>query len=212
MPKTSRRQPAERPDAIIGAALEEFASKGYAAARLDDVAARAGISKGLVYVYFKTKEELFKAVVRTLLVPRVDHLIADIEASPLRADELLRGPVLSFMQQMARSRIRLVLRLLVAEGPKHPDLTEFYHREVISRGVRLIRSILDRGVARGELKPNPMQEFPQLFVAPMLVAVIWQMLFEAHSALDTDRMLAAHIEMMLAAISNPPVSGAKGKS
>jgi hypothetical protein len=101
------------------------------------------------------------------------------------------------MKALVTSRIRIVVRLLIAEGPKHPDLLDFYHREVISRGMRLLRGILARGVANGEFRPSPYQEFPQLFVAPMLLAMIWQMLFGRHQALDIDRYLDAHIGIVL---------------
>jgi AcrR family transcriptional regulator len=198
------RRTERRPDEIMEAALAEFAAKGYSEARLDDVASRAGISKGLVYVYFKTKEELFKAVVRAFLIPRVDELIAEIERSRSSGAELIRGPLLAFMKTMARSRIRILLRLLIAEGPKHPDLTAFYHREVISRGMRLLRLILARGVATGEFRPSPYQEFPQLIVAPMLMAVVWQLLFEKHQPLDIDRLLESHIEIVLRTIEAGP--------
>jgi AcrR family transcriptional regulator len=179
------------------AALEEFAVKGYAETRLDDVANRAGISKGLVYVYFKTKEELFKAVIRSVIIPRVDALIREVEHSRRSSEEIIRGPLLSFMKNFAKSRKRIVVRLLIAEGPKHPDLLDFYHGEVISRGMRLLRLILARGVTSGEFRPSPYQEFPQLFVAPMLLALIWQMLFARHQPLDIDRYLDTHVAIVL---------------
>jgi AcrR family transcriptional regulator len=193
----NERRKEQRPEEIMEAALEEFAAKGYAETRLDDVASRAGISKGLVYVYFKTKEELFKAVIRSFIIPRVDALIREVERSRRSSEEMLRGPLLSFMKEFAKSRKRIVVRLLIAEGPKHPDLLDFYHREVISRGMRLVRLILTRGVTSGEFRPSPYQDFPQLFVAPMLLAMIWQMLFARHQALDIDRYLDAHIAIVL---------------
>jgi AcrR family transcriptional regulator len=196
MARNGRRKE-QRHEEIVEAALEEFAVKGYAETRLDDVASRAGISKGLVYVYFKTKEELFKAVIRSFIIPRVDALIREVERSRRSSEEMLRGPLLSFMKEFAKSRKRIVVRLLIAEGPKHPDLLDFYHREVISRGMRLVRLILTRGVTSGEFRPSPYQDFPQLFVAPMLLAMIWQMLFARHQALDIDRYLDAHIAIVL---------------
>ncbi len=199
-----RQPPQERADAIIGAALEEFADKGYAGARLDDVAARAGISKGLVYVYFETKEALFKAAVRRILIPRFESLIAEIEASDLPTADILRGPLLGFMQKLPKSRLRVLLRLMIAEGPKHPDLTAFYHDEVIARGKAFLGRLLERGMTRGEVRPNTLQEFPHLVIAPMLVAVVWSMLFERHAPLDTDRMLAAHIENVVTLIAAEP--------
>jgi AcrR family transcriptional regulator len=198
--RSARRQPAARPEAIINAALEEFAEKGYAAARLDDVAAKAGISKGLVYVYFKTKEELFKAVVRAFIVPRFEALVAELEASPASAEALIRGPIRAFMKSIPKSRIRVIARLLIAEGPKHPDLTGFYHAEVVSRGKQLLSGIIARGVERGEFRPNALTEFPQLLMAPVIMAVIWTTLFDRHDPLDTDRLIDAHVELVLRAL------------
>lgn len=200
----NERRKGQRPDEIISAAFEEFAAKGYAEARLDDVASRAGISKGLVYVYFKTKEELFKAVVRTFLIPRFAALSGRIEASEDTTEAIIRGPLLSTMKEVAVSRLVIILRLLIAEGPKHPDLTEFYHREVITRGMAVIRLLIDRGVARGEFRPTRLTQFPQLFVAPMLVALIWRSLFDNIDKLDTAAMLDTHIDLLLRAIKAPP--------
>jgi len=211
MTKTSRKQPEQRPDAILAAAFEAFAENGYAETRIDDVAARAGISKGLVYVYFKTKEELLKAVIRAVLVPRVDELVADIEASKLSASDLVRGPMLAFMQGMARSRMHVVLRLLLSEGPKHPDLTAFYHGEIIARGKRLVRLIVERGVSAGEFRPNAIADFPHLLIAPVVMGLIWRALFERHEPLDTDRMLQSHVELVLRAVSaTPPTAEGSG--
>jgi AcrR family transcriptional regulator len=199
MAKKAQRKE-QRPDQILEAAFEEFAAHGYAGARLDDVATRAGISKGLVYVYFKTKEELFKAVVRAFIVPRFDALLEEVQHSGKSSEELIRGPILSFMKEFARSRRRILIRLLIAEGAKHPDLTQFYHGEIVSRGMRLLSLIIRRGIAAGEFKPSPYEEFPQLFVAPMLVVIVWQLLFEPYQKLDVERLLEAHIEIVVMAL------------
>lgn len=202
MSRVARRQPEQRPDAIINAAFEEFTTKGYAETRLDDVATRAGISKGLVYVYFKTKEELFKAVVRAFIVPRFEALIESLESSPLSAEEIIRGPLLDTAKDFATSSKRFIVRLLVAEGPKHPDLTEFYHREVISRGMRLFSGVLAKGVRAGDFEASALEEFPQLFAAPMLMALIWDSLFGRQHPLDTGRLLDAHVDIILRAIKS----------
>src|SRR5690606_21391149 len=134
MSTRSKRRKTQRPEEILQAALEEFIAKGYAGTRLEDVAKRAGISKGLVYVYFDTKEELFKAVVRTFLVPHAELLRGEIDESQLPSEALLRGPVLGLMKQVVNSRVHELIRLLIAEGQRHPDLTAFYYQEVVSRG------------------------------------------------------------------------------
>ena len=195
------------------AALEEFASKGYAETRLDDVAVRAGISKGLVYVYFKTKEELFKAVIRAFIIPKFDALIEELNSSRRSSEELIRGPMLTFMKEFARSRRRILIRLLIAEGGKHPDLIAFYHSEVVSRGMRLLTLIISKGVAAGEFKPSPYSEFPQLIVAPLLMSVIWQILFERLQSLNVEGCLDAHVEIVLAVLkAGLPRPGGTGVS
>ena len=203
MARNERRKD-QRPEEILEAAIAEFATRGYAETRLEDVASRAGISKGLVYVYFRTKEELFKAAVRTLLVPRVEALRKQLEASAESSEALIRGPILGLMKQVVGSRLGYVIRLMVAEGPKHPDLTAFYHEQVVSRGMALLRWIIARGVERGEFKPSPVMDFPQLFVAPVLMSLIWKMLMERHQHLDADAMLEAHIDILLGALKHDP--------
>ncbi|MGE8944131.1 TetR/AcrR family transcriptional regulator [Leptospira interrogans] len=200
----NERRKEQRPEEILEAAIEEFAVRGYAQTRLEDVASRAGISKGLVYVYFRTKEELFKAAIRTLLVPRVEALRKQLESSDETSEALIRGPVLSLMKQVVGSRLGYVVRLMVAEGAKHPDLTAFYHEQMISRTMGLLRWIIARGVERGEFKPSPVMDFPQLFVAPVLISLLWKMLIDRHQHLDAEKMLEAHIDIMLGALKRDP--------
>ncbi len=200
----NERRKEQRPEEILEAAIEEFAVRGYAQTRLEDVASRAGISKGLVYVYFRTKEELFKAAIRTLLVPRVEALRKQLESSDETSEALIRGPVLSLMKQVVGSRLGYVVRLMVAEGAKHPDLTAFYHEQMISRTMGLLRWIIARGGERGEFKPSPVMDFPQLFVAPVLISLLWKMLIDRHQHLDAEKMLEAHIDIMLGALKRDP--------
>lgn len=197
MSTRSKRRKHQRPEEILQAALEEFIAKGYAGTRLEDVAKRAGISKGLVYVYFDTKEELFKAVIRTFLVPHVQMLRDEVDTSELSSESLLRGPVLRLMKKIIGSRMHELIRLLIAEGPRHLDLTAFYYEEVVSRGMALLQRIIDRGVARGEFRPTPLRDYPQLVIAPMLMAVVWKLLMERHRPLDAEKVLEIQIELLL---------------
>ena len=109
-----RRRKEERPQEIAEAALAAFAEKGYAATRVDDVAKRAGVSKGLLYLYFKTKEELFKAVVRSFVVPRIDALVAIMDSSEMSSEEFLRGPFLEFVKTLPGSPVSVLIRLMIA--------------------------------------------------------------------------------------------------
>ena len=202
-PRFQRRKE-ERPAEITQAALEAFAEHGYAATRVDDVAKRAGVSKGLLYLYFKTKEELFKAVIRGVVVPRVDALKTAIADTELSAEEFLQGPYLEFIQKLPNSPARIVVRLLIAEGPKHPDLTAYYFDQVISGGMDALRQLINRGVRHGEFRQSDLDQFPQLMISPVLMSIIWRTLFQKHYPLDTDKLLQTHIDLILRAIKIQP--------
>lgn len=198
MPKPRyRRRPEDRPQEITAAAFAAFAEKGYAATRVEEVAKRAGVSKGLLYLYFRTKEELFKAVVRSLVMPRIDALNASIDASGLSAEAFLRGPFLDFVRTLPGSPVAVVIRLMIAEGPKHPDLVQFYWDNVVSRGLAIIRALLERGVANGEFRRTRVNEFPHLVIMPVVFSVIFKLLFEEQT-LDTDALIETHIDLLLA--------------
>jgi AcrR family transcriptional regulator len=198
-PRYQRRKE-ERPAEITQAALEAFAEHGYAATRVDEVAKRAGVSKGLLYLYFKTKEELFKAVIRSAVVPRIDALKSAITDTDLSAEEFLRGPFLAFIKKLPDSPVRIVVRLLIAEGPKHPDLTAYYCEQVVAGGMAALRELISQGVRQGEFRESSLDEYPQLLVAPALMSMIWKSLFQKHIPIDTDKLLETHIELILRAI------------
>lgn len=194
-PRYQRRKQ-DRPQEITDAALAAFAEKGYAATRVDDVAKRAGVSKGLLYLYFKTKEELFKAVVRSFVVPRIDALTEIIESSELSSEEFLRGPFLDFVKTLPGSPISVVIRLMIAEGPKHPDLVQFYWDNVVSRGLGAISELLQRGVQTGEFRKSAVTEQPHLFIMPVLFSVVFNFLFKTQS-MDTDRLIETQIDLLI---------------
>jgi len=197
-PRFQRRKE-DRPGEIVDAAFAAFAENGYAATRVEEVAKRAGVSKGLMYLYFKTKEELFKAVVKNIVVRRVDALIAGLEETELSSEEFLRGPLLEFMKQVPGSPITVVIRLLLSEGPRHPDLVDYYFDNVVNRGLEAITGFVERGVERGEFRSTAIDELPQIVLAPMMLSMIWKLLF-AKRALDTDQLMETQIDMILAYI------------
>jgi AcrR family transcriptional regulator len=194
-PRYQRRKE-ERPQEITEAAFAAFADKGYAATKVEDVARRAGVSKGLLYLYFRTKEELFKAVVRSVVIPRVDSLQRELEQSELSAAAFIRGPVTDFMKRIPGSPVAVVIRLMISEAPKHPDLVEFYWENVASRGLAAPQGLLDRGVENGEFRRTAVNDLPQLLLAPVMVSVVWGVVF-ANRSLDTDRLIETNIEMIL---------------
>ncbi len=197
-PRYQRRKE-ERPQEITAAAFAAFAENGYAATRVEEVAKRAGVSKGLLYLYFKTKEELFKAVIKSVVIRRVDALIASLEETQLSSEDFLRGPMLAFMQRIPGSPVAVVIRLLLSEGPRHPDLVDYYWEHVVNKGLTAITHFVERGIERGEFRPSAVNELPQLFLAPVMLSIIWKLLFATRS-LDTDKLMATQIDMILAYI------------
>jgi len=192
-----RRRKEDRPQEITAAALAAFAENGYAATRVDDVAKRAGVSKGLLYLYFKTKEELFKAVIHSVVVPRIDALAATVDSSEMSAEDFLRGPFLDFVKTLPGSPISTLVRLMIAEGPKHPDLLKYYWDNVVSRGLAAITVLLERGVQNGEFRRSVVNDLPHLFVMPVMFSVIFKLLFEEHCP-DTDTLIETQVDMLIA--------------
>ena len=195
-PKYQRRKE-DRPQEIADAAFKMFAEKGYAATRIDDVAKRAGVSKGLTYLYYKTKEDLFKAVVKNVVIRRVDSLIGNVESTTLSSEAFLRGPLLDFMKKVPGSPIAIVIRLLISEGPRHPDLVNYYYENVVARGLEAIRQFVARGVERGEFRREALDHQPHLFLAPMMLSMIWRLVF-TDKPLDTDQLMESQVELLLA--------------
>jgi len=198
-PRFQRRKE-DRPAEITEAALAAFAEKGYAATRVDEVARRAGVSKGLLYLYFKTKEDLFKAVIRSFLSPRIDALIKNIEETELSAEEFLRGPFLAFAKSLPGSPAKILVRLMIAEGPKYPDLVDWYWDNVVSKALIALRTLIERGVDNGEFRESAVSEFPQLLVTPVFFSMIFTIVFKQQMNLDTDRFIEAHVEIVLDSI------------
>jgi AcrR family transcriptional regulator len=185
----------ERRGAILAAALDEFSARGYAATRLDDVAQRAGVAKGTIYLYFRDKESLFQELVRAMLTP----LVGAIEAAPmtgLPARAVAEMIADLFVNEIYGTRRKEVLRLIITEGPRFPKLAEFYYSEVIARVLPAVRAVLARAVERGELSHDALARFPQLLVAPALLAIIWNTLFERFAPLDVRELMHAHLELL----------------
>ncbi|MGD0458305.1 MAG: TetR/AcrR family transcriptional regulator [Terriglobia bacterium] len=196
-----REQKLQRQEQILSAALEEFGANGYAATRLEDVAKRAGIAKGTIYLYFRDKERLFRAVVRTLIQKRIDALSGTFSGS---AEELLRELLSQMYQVVRNAKARSIVRMLIAEGSRFPQLADIYHREVIGRGLNRIRRVLKKGVATGEFRQTKAAQFPQILVAPGVLAIVWQLLHGERHRLDLDAYSKAHLEFVLDSLRKQP--------
>ena len=190
-----REQKIQRQEQILTAAFEVFAAHGYEAARIDEVARLAGIAKGTIYLYFRDKEKLFQAVVRNLIPKRFDILVKTLSGPP---DVLLQALLSQMYKNVVRNdKVRSIVRMLVAESGRFPRLAEIYHQEVIVRGMKAMREVLKAGMAEGAFRKTTTVEFPQIIVAPALLAMVWQLLFAEAHPLDLDAYMKAHVEFVL---------------
>jgi len=196
---------------ILAAALEEFLQQGFAAARLDAIAERAGIGKGTIYLYFDSKEALFEAAVRSVILPILEKAERSAAVPQASAADILRTLLSTVYRELVGTERRRILRLFIGEGPRFPHLLQFYHREVIQRGMGAIRKVWAYGVARGEFRASTSMDYPQVVIGPALVGAIWKLLFDDFEPLDLEGLCEAHIDVMLNGLlvrDDPPDSGA----
>lgn len=200
-----QRRKTARPAEILAAALATFAERGFAATRLDDVAARAGVTKGTLYLYFRNKEELFKAVVRQELVPNIARAEALAATSDASSWVLLEALVSRFYGIMA-SPLSAIPKLVLTEAANFPDLARFYLEEVVERGKALFRGVLDRGIAAGEFRAVDADSMVLCIIAPLLLASLWRHSLEPHAmgTLDIEALRVAHLELLRRGLAAEP--------
>jgi AcrR family transcriptional regulator len=184
-----------RRDAILAAALDEFAANGFAATRLDDVARRAGVAKGTIYLHFRDKEALFQELIRSVFTPLIGRL-EQMAAHEMPLRDFAERLVDIFVEQIFATRRKDVIRLIISEGPRFPAIAEFHYREVLSRVIALVRAFLRRAIERGEIETDALIRFPQLLVAPGLVAIVWSGLFDRFEPLDVRALMRAHLDLL----------------
>ena len=176
--------PAARRQAIVDAALSVFAENGFGAARLDDVAKRAGVAKGTLYLYFDDKEQLFEAVIRNAVSPLIERLQALAAAPAVPFETALEALAAMFEKEVLGTSRKLVVRLVISEGPRFPRIAEFYYRNVVEPMMALKVKLARQALARGELSSDALLRFPQLLAAPLLTALIWDGVFSSIKPLD----------------------------
>ena len=192
-----------RQEEILAAAFEVFAAHGYEAARIDDVARQAGIAKGTIYLYFRDKAQLFRAVVRSLVQKRFDAIAGSFQGT---GEQLLRELLSRMYGQVVRNeKVRSILRLLIAESGRFPQLSEIYHREIIAPGMKAVRQALLQGITSGEFRKSAAVEFPQLLAAPGVLAIVWRLLHGERHRLDLDAYGKEHLEFVLNSLRKKPV-------
>jgi AcrR family transcriptional regulator len=196
-PRWARRKEA-RPAELLAAALELFVERGYAATRLEDVAKRAGVSKGTVYLYFPGKEDLFKAVVREGLVPlleRGEKMVAEHKGS---AVDLIRELVRGWWEGFGLTPYAGIPKLMVSECRNFPELGKFYVDEVITRGQKVVRAAVRRGLDNREFRKIDPDYVARLVFAPLVLMVIYRHSFDFCSTqnLDPDAYVDQHLDIL----------------
>lgn len=208
MPKsTVQRREGSRQDklqAILAAAFDVFTEKGFADTRLDEVAARAGVAKGTIYLYVPSKTALFEELVRSTIRSPIEGMGAQIAATDLPLETTLRLLFTRIREEVLETRRREIVRLIISEAGRFPELAELYHREVVSRGMTLLRMVLAQAAERGDVEAEAVVRFPQLVVAPFLVALLWTSFFQQYEPLDVKAMLDAHVDLLVRALVKRP--------
>jgi AcrR family transcriptional regulator len=171
--KRERRKEA-RPGELLEAALDLFVEKGFAATRVDEVAARAGVSKGTLFLYFPSKEELFKAVVRQNIAGRFVEWAQEVDTFDGSAAELLRDCYLEWWERVGSTKASGITKLIFSEGQNFPEIMAFYKQEVILPGQELVRRVIQRGIDRGEFRPVPIDCILHVVLAPMIFLMLWK--------------------------------------
>jgi AcrR family transcriptional regulator len=194
-----RRRKADRPGEIVGAAMAVFAEKGYAAARLDEIAARAGVSKGALYLYFETKEELFRAVVEQAIAPNMEGVRAMIAAHPGPIGDLLRLVPDRIATLIETLPLGGVLKMVIGEAGNFPELARVWHDRLVAHALGALAEAVAAAQARGEVRPGDPRAFALQLIAPLLLGVIWRETFVPVGAppFDLPALARQHVETML---------------
>src|SRR5436853_6628787 len=202
-PRWQRRK-AARPAEIVTAALEVFVERGFAAARLEEVARRAGVTKGTLYLYFKSKEALFKAVVRETIVPVIAQGEALAQSFTGTARELVERLVREYWRLVGETELAGIPKLMMAEAATFPQLTRFYYEEVVTRGHRLMAGVIERGIKSGEFRQVDVMVAAKLAMSPLMHATVARRAFAScmPEGFDCAKYLDTHIDLYLHGITN----------
>ena len=194
-----RRRPEARPAEILAAALEGFAERGSQGARLEEVAKRAGVSKGALYLYFETKADLFRAVVVDAISPNIERVKA-VAAADLPLEQVVRMALPMLARQVVSDRrITGVVKLVIAESRNHPELATIWRESVVEPGVQLMSGLIAAAQARGEVRPGDPRLFAFGLMGPMVLSMVWRETFEPVGAepVDVVKLAEQHVETVL---------------
>ncbi len=199
---TRRRRKEARPTELLAAAIELFVARGYAATRSEDIAARAGVSKATLYLYYQDKESLFKAVIQQGVLPIIDEgsqLIGDFTGD---SSTLLRDLLTRWWQRFSESLLGGIPKLIISEAGNFPELAIYHEQIVYARARELLRSVVTRGIKRGEFRPLDMDAVVELLIAPLLMHFVWRHSMGASGCpvVDPTLYLRTHLDLVLAGL------------
>jgi AcrR family transcriptional regulator len=199
-PKRERRKEA-RPGELLDAALDLFVEKGFSATRADEVAARAGVSKGTLFLYFQSKEDLFKAVVRENIANKFPTWQEEFITFEGSSADMLRYAMTSWWERIGKTRASGITKLVMSEAQNFPEIAEFYQEEVIKPGNAMIRRILERGVQSGEFRELDLEQAVHIIVAPMIFLMMWKHSMGACAAsakiVDPEQFIHMQVDVLL---------------
>jgi len=199
-PKRERRKEA-RPGELLDAALDLFVEKGFSATRVEEVAARAGVSKGTLFLYFQSKEDLFKAVVRENIANKFPTWQEEFLTFEGSSSDMLRYAMVSWWERIGNTRASGITKLVMSEAQNFPEIAEFYQEEVIKPGNAMIRRILERGVQSGEFRELDLEQAVHIIVAPMIFLMMWKHSMGACAAsakiVDPEQFIHMQVDVLL---------------
>lgn len=207
-----RRRKEARPAELLDAALEVFVERGYAGTRLEDVARRAGITKGAMYHYFENKEALFKAMIRAKVVENIaaiEQIVQDFTGS---ARDMLLMLMTRWWQRVVEGESGGIAKLMMSEAGSFPEVAAFFHDEVMQRNTKLFEHAMKLGMARGEFRRMDPAVAVRLSIAPMLVAALWRHSFRpcvGDTPFDTRQYFEAHLDLFLNGLLSPEAREAR---
>jgi AcrR family transcriptional regulator len=197
-----QRRAEDRPGEICAAALEVFAEKGFAAAKLDEIAKRAGVSKGTLYLYFSDKEQLFRAVVRSAIAPNVEAITSAVSSLDVPFADAVRMFLAGFAEREARLPVGAVAKIVVGESRNFPELARVWHDEVASKAIGALTNLIERAQNRGEVRPGAARLYAFSLIGPMVLGALWRatLVPVGGTPLDLAALAKQHSETVLAGL------------
>ena len=197
-----QRRAEDRPREICAAALAVFTEKGFAAARLDEIARRAGVSKGTLYLYFEDKEDLFRAVVRDTVAPNIEAVRAAVSAADLPFDQVVRLFLARFAEVATRVPVGAVAKMVIGESRNFPELAKVWHDQVASRAIAMLAGLIEQAQQKGEVRGGDPRLHAFSLMGPMLMGVLWRETLQpvGGAPIDLATLASQHAETVLAGL------------